>query len=102
MMPRVNGNETILMATRRAMATTRRAIATTTRVMATTTAREMATTTRAMTTMTRESVPPNVGLEKLNPYIEESIESHGFSVELSRVLSPLGENQGKQRRRWQR
>ena len=36
-----------------------------------------------------------MGLKKLNPRIEESIESHNFAVELPPVLAPLHTMSGK-------
>ena len=50
---------------------------------------------KAILVVCQESVPPNVGLEKLNPRVEESIASHDFSVELPTVLSALRETSGK-------
>ena len=44
---------------------------------------------KAILVLGQEYVPPNVGLKKLNPRIEESIVSHDFSVELPTELVPL-------------
>ena len=55
----------------------------------------MASLIKAILVVCEESVPPNVGLEKLNPRVEESIASHDFSVELPTVLSALRETSGK-------
>ena len=43
----------------------------------------------AILVLCQESVPPNVGLEKLNPCIKESVASHGFLVDFPTVLSLL-------------
>ena len=50
---------------------------------------------KAILVLGQEYVPPNVGLKKLNPHIEESIESHNFAVELPTVLAPLHTMSGK-------
>ena len=50
---------------------------------------------KAILVVCEESVLPNVGLEKLNPRVEESIASHDFAVELPTVLSSLRETSGK-------
>ena len=51
---------------------------------------------KAILGVCEESVPPNVGLEKLNPRVEESIASHDFSVELPTIVSALRETSGKE------
>ncbi|KAL7554746.1 hypothetical protein ACHAWF_018278 [Thalassiosira exigua] len=45
---------------------------------------------KAVLVLAHETVPPNAGLKKLNPLIDETIAIHDFSVEFPTDLQPLG------------